>query len=271
MLSHWINPALRAVLLGVVFSLPGCAPTHAPPKTDAQLAAYFRQTTLYQFNAVLAQATQAANRDDWVGELTVRVRINRKNELLGCTAEADPKIAPERFPDNAKLAALIENVCWNIILPSAEPSMFTSATAEELEIVQLLIFPDPSQVPEADRPRLAQKRLETQQSDAFWQQTFAGESIDSIGEATFRGWVDPQGNVLDCLAEIDLSLLRPQAFKPDPDLQRRLTERCKKMDMRQVSGFTLPKHEPTDFFVRVEYTPWKGTQKKAQFPEARPR
>jgi len=254
---------LQPLLLSIVLSLVGCDATHPSPKTDVQRAAYFRQTTLYQFNAVLARAAQAANRHDWIGEQTLRVKINRKNELLSCTAEADPKLPPGRFPDNAKLAALVEKVCWDIILPSAGAETFASATAEEVELVQLLIFSSPSQIPESDRLRHRQARVEMEQSDFVWQQTFAQESLDSIGVATFRGWADPQGRVLDCLAELDLSFLQPEAFKPDPDLQRRLTERCKKMDMGRVAGFTIPRNYPTEFYITVEYTPWKGGSKKA--------
>lgn len=254
-LAYLMKPALGGLLLAGLLFGGGCQGTSV--QTPEQQAAKQMASFLSSFEQVLKQGVNRYNVDDRVGGLALRAVIDRRNAIVGCTAEPLPDYPLERFPDNRQLAPLLEGVCWNMVFPRAGPQLFSGAPGGNLQVVLPVVFPRPKSRPMEEQRVRATVRGYNVQEQYLWQQLFAQEHMDSIGIARLRVRANGQEQVADCQVELAAIDERVDDFRQDPDLRQRLEARCATLDLQQMSVFLVSRPEGQSFLVELEYTPWK--------------
>lgn len=241
---------LAGLLLGA-----GCQGTSAP--TPEQQAAKQMAGFVSSFERVLNQGVNRYNVDDWVGGLALHAVIDRRNAVVGCSAEALPDYPLQRFPDNRRLAPLLESICWNMVFPRAGAQLFSSAPGDDLQVVLPVVFPQPKSRPMEEQKIRATVRGYALQEQYLWHRLFAQESLDSIGTARIRARANEQGQVVDCQVELVAIDGREEDFRQDPGLRQRLEARCMTLDPQRMSVFLVLRPTQEQFRVELEYSPWK--------------
>ncbi len=247
------RPTLPLILASLL-SLAGCqTPKSAAPAPQAAAEASLQQNAQAfsdQFRALMVRNAFAANSQALVGTVDLVVKINRRNELSSCEIRPNAHRAPV-----PALESLARQVCWDSLFPEVPVEMY--GPEGEMVIVAPLVFPalDESEPERQWRARTVQAYA---QSRFFWTQALGKQPVDSIGKAHVRFVANAQGQVQECLVNLDPVAERRDAFKLDSDLQARLTAQCKQMNLRQMPGFKVGDKGLARGSVLVEYAPWKG-------------
>ncbi|AZE12076.1 hypothetical protein C4K10_3799 [Pseudomonas chlororaphis subsp. aureofaciens] len=168
--------------------------------------------------------------------------------MLSC--DIRPKAQLALVPES-----LARQVCWDSLFPEMPAELFGPEGEQEIVVPMVLILMDES-TPERQRRLDAVEAYA--QSRFFWTQTLGKQPVDSIGKAHVRFVANAQGQVQECLVNLDPVGERRDAFKLDSDLQARLTAQCKQINLRQMPGFKVGDKGLARGNVLVEYAPWKG-------------
>ncbi|AZC27204.1 hypothetical protein [Pseudomonas sessilinigenes] len=251
--------AAGSLLLGGLLMIAGCRSSSV--QSEEQQAQDRMASLRADFKQVLDQGVNRYHFDDWVGGLSLRAVINRRNEVVSCTAEALPDYPLQRFPDNRKLAPLLEEICWNMVFPRVGPQLFSNDPGENLQVVIPMVFSPPRSRPMEEQRVRATVREYRDQERYLWRQLFVGERLDSIGIARFHGVVSEQGQIARCQVEWVAIDERLPDFKPDSGLVQRLEARCATLDLQQMSVFLTSLPVGQRFLFELEYTPWKTWSK----------
>ncbi|RMQ50101.1 hypothetical protein ALQ04_02330 [Pseudomonas cichorii] len=247
-----VDPSKAAVLLGLL-ALGGCQSPAVVKPTPEQINKL--EEFSIGFRVALASNARVIRSELLDGQVKLRVKINRRNEVVFCEAEPYSAAIVPPAPLDPRLSAVASEACWNTLFPIVPSDVFDAdGTAE---IVAPLIFSSDEDTEELKLKRMG-RVTRYAQSRFFWEQTLRNQPASSIGYADFRYVADAKGQVQGCLVNLRPSPQRPDAFKLDGDLQARLSAQCKQMNLRQLPGFTLDPHGVAEGTVRVEYMPWKG-------------
>ncbi|ROL77623.1 hypothetical protein BLX41_12535 [Pseudomonas protegens] len=256
MLLGFFRTSTLALLIPALLTLSACQ-----SKTPEQLAAQSLETQKgLEFSAAISEVLRrnimAANPQGLTGTVGLRIKLNRQNEVLGC--EALPSTRGDLAADlvTPTLLHLARQVCWNTLFPAAAPEAF--GNEDGIKAIADLQFPRFSQLPSRERQEYRLRSSLYQQSWFFWEQAVAGTGIDSIGVASFHYTANAQGQVQECLVNLERSEFRPEAFKADAALRQHLTQRCQQLDLRQMPDFVSQPNRLTRGEVLVEYMPWRG-------------
>ncbi|OLF53289.1 hypothetical protein [Pseudomonas chlororaphis] len=250
LIAAW--PALPLILASLL-SLAGCqtpksvAPAPAP-KAEETSTQQRAQAFGRQFSAVLVRNAVAANSQALEGTVDLVAKIDRQNRLVAC--EIRPNAQASAAP---ALESLARQVCWDSVFPEVPAEMYGPEKVQV--IVAPLVFPA---LDESERQSRARAVEAYERSRFFWAQGLGKERFDSIGRAHLRFVADAQGQVQECLVNLNPVEERWSAFKPDSALQARLTAQCKQINLRQMPGFALDETGLAHGSVMVEYAPWKG-------------
>ncbi|WIE48320.1 hypothetical protein [Pseudomonas sp. GM17] len=245
------------LILASLLSLAGCqTPKSTAPALQTTAEASLQQNARAfsdQFRALMVRNAFAANSQALVGTVDLVVKIDRQNELRSCEIQPNAHLAPV-----PALESLARQVCWDSLFPKVPVEMY--GTEEEMVIVAPLVFP-PLDEPESERQWRARTVQAYAQSRFFWTQALGKQPVDSIGKAHVRFVANAQGQVQECLVNLDPVAERRDAFKLDSNLQARLTAQCKQLNLRQMPGFKVDDKGLARGSVLVEYAPWKGGPK----------
>ncbi|QLL16057.1 hypothetical protein [Pseudomonas chlororaphis] len=242
------------LIIAGLLALAGCqtqAVTPAQPLAADDIQQQKMNSFARQFSGVLVRNAFAANGQGLVGSVDLKVKINRQNQVLSCEIRPNAQLAPV-----LALESLARQVCWDSLFPEMPAELFGSEG--EQEIVAPMVFPILLDESTPERQRRLDAVEAYAQSRFFWTQTLGKQPVDSIGKAHVRFVANAQGQVQECLVNLDPVGERRDAFKLDSDLQARLTAQCKQMNLRQMPGFKVGDKGLARGNVLVEYAPWKG-------------
>ncbi|MCV4271246.1 hypothetical protein OH710_01205 [Pseudomonas capsici] len=243
------RPTLTAGLVGLLF-IAGCQ-SQTGSRSPEELKRLEAFST--DFRNALATNAWLASPELLDGDVRLRVKINRRNEVVFCETEPYSQTALSSvYP---RLSALVKDVCWNTLFPVVPSELYDpDGTAD---IIAPLVFSSGQDTEELRLKRMG-RTIRYAQSRFFWEQTLRKQPPSSIGYADFRYVANAQGEVQGCLVNLRASRQRPEAFELDGDLQARLSAQCKQMNLRQLPGFMVNPQGMAEGIVRVEYMPWKG-------------
>lgn len=255
-----LRGALRPLLLGGVLALVGCqlhsTARKAPvPLTEQQQLALEKRVFIRNMKRVLRRDVISANAELWQGGLQLVIQLDRQSRVLECSTRPIADYPLSKYPDNARLAPLLEHLCWTSVLPQVPGHLYDSKGTTM--VVAPLIF-DLSKASERDLQQIGMVSLQYQQREFLWQRMFAGQGIDSTGVARLQIQADVQGQVQQCLVNLERHALRRSEFKIDSDLQNRLIQACTQLDLRQMPGFQLDPSGVARLDLSIEYSPGKG-------------
>ncbi|MBI6853948.1 hypothetical protein YA0002_14325 [Pseudomonas cichorii] len=237
-------------LVGLLF-IAGCQ-----SQTGAQSPEELKKLEEFSigFRVALVSNARVASSEFLDGGVKLRVKINRRNEVVFCETEPYSQTASPA-PTDPRLPALVKDVCWSTLFPVVPSELYDSDGMAD--IIAPLVFSSEQDTEELKLKRMG-RVIRYAQSRFFWEQTLRKQPASSIGYADFRYVANTQGEVQGCLVNLRASRQRPEAFKLDGDLQARLSAQCKQMNLRQLPGFTVNPQGMAEGIVRVEYMPWKG-------------
>ncbi|AIG02569.1 Uncharacterised protein [Pseudomonas fluorescens] len=259
--TRWLLALCSASLL----SLSGCQ-SHTPEQAAAVAAAQVQQKDekyTKTFTMILRSYALAANEQELTGVMNMIMTVDAQNHVVDCTAKRGT-LLPSEGQNNlrqAKLASLVTELCWTTLFPEVSPKVF--ADAKDTQVIVAPIVFNPLLGMSAEQQQRHTARIDLYKQIRFFrEQLFAGHDIGSIGVASFHFIADAQGNVSECLVNLNQSPYRSQGFKVDSALQQRLVTQCKLMDLRQMPGFAnYPKGLPLGY-VQVDYSPWMNGRKQ---------
>ncbi|WP_129405700.1 hypothetical protein [Pseudomonas protegens] len=251
----FLRTSTLALLTPAVLTLGACQ-----SKTPEQSAAQALETQKslefsVAISEVLRRNMMAANHQGLSGAVKLRIKLNRHNDVLDCTVRPGSGDVSQVLA-TPTLLHLARQVCWNTLFPAAAPEAF--GDGDIINAIANLEFPRFSQLPSREQQVYRLSSSLYQQSRFFWEQAVAGPGIDSIGVASFYYTANAQGQVQECLVNLERSAFRPEAFKTDAALRQRLTQRCQQLDLRQMPGFVSQPDGLSRGEVLVEYMPWRG-------------
>ncbi|MGC5702655.1 hypothetical protein J4P02_20850 [Pseudomonas sp. NFXW11] len=241
-----------ALLIPTLLSLSACQ-----SKTPEQQAARALEIQkVREFSAAITEVLQrnimAANPKGLTGEVELRVKLDRQNQVLDCQVRP---LANQALATPA-LLQLARQVCWSTIFPAAAPEAF--GADERINAITDLQFPAFSSLSSQERREYPLRASLYRQSQFFWDQVVDGPGIDSVGVASFTYRADARGQVHECQVKLERSEFRLAAFKADSALQQRLTRKCQQLDLRQMPDFAVDETGLSQGEVLVEYMPWRG-------------
>ncbi|OCX24852.1 hypothetical protein [Pseudomonas graminis] len=251
-----ISPWLRlTAIAGIACALMACqsrqvaspaiASAPAVPSPEDIKQQQFK-TFVSRFQFILGNRALEANSEGLTGEVRLRIKINRNNEVFSCETQATG-IATA----NAPVADLSKKVCWSAVFPIVPGDRFNKDG--NVEVVAPLIY-----VPMSDIQRLSMEPRYQQyaQGRYFAERTLMKSPPGSIGVVTFEYLANKQGKVKECVVNLERHRERPEAFTYDNVLQSRLTEQCKHLDIAQMPGFSVDETGVSRGAVAFEYSPW---------------
>ncbi|MFJ4143661.1 hypothetical protein [Pseudomonas sp. NPDC089734] len=247
----------KVAAMTALLALAGCQSQTAVKSTPEQIKKL--EAFSIGFRVALVSNARVISSELLDGNVKLRVKINRRNEVTFC--ETEPYVLPgsPAVPVDPRLSAIAKEACWNTLFPLVPTDVFDpDGTAE---IVAPLIFSGESEAVEGDEELTRRRMIRVTryaQSRFFWEQTLRSQPAASIGYADFQYVANAQGQVQGCLVNLRASQQRPEAFKLDADLQARLIAQCKQMNLKQLPGFSVDPQGVATGRVRVEYMPWKG-------------
>lgn len=245
---------IAALITGCQVKPAGSAAPVAGLSTE-QLEAQRQQRFVYGMQKAFREGVIGANQQQLTGEVKLELVINRKNELLRCEVLGAPQAADAQAA--SKLGALAKDVCWSLVFPEVPPEELDDEGI--VEVRAPLILPP---MPEDQRQYVEGRQRLYAQSRFFWDRTLANQPPDSIGVATFHYRANAQGKVQECLVSLGGKRERLNDFKFDNDLQNRLTQLCKQLDLSDMPGFVVDEKGVATGLVSFDYTPWRGGPKK---------
>lgn len=249
-----ISPWLRlTAILGVACALLACqsrqvtspaAAPAAPSPEDIKKQQF--HTFVARFQSILGNRALEANSEGLTGEVRLRIKINRINQVFSCETQATGLATA-----NAPLADLSKKVCWSAVFPVVPADRLDKDG--NVEVVAPLIY-----TPMNDIQRLSMQPLYQHyaQSRYFAERTLLKAPPDSIGVVTFEYLANRQGKVEACVVNLQRHRERPEAFTYDNVLQSRLAEQCKHLDLAQMPGFSVDETGVSRGAVAFEYSPW---------------
>jgi len=271
-LKSWIDcrRISSLLLLTGLVSLSGCHQLTTDQRIDAWMDSGGKSAPTYmtskEINAMearryirvlrntLAEKVFLANSEGMRGSVKLRMKLSRQGDVLLCEAQSTDPGAP---PD---LANLVTDVCWSEIW-STIPESLQSPVDGSLEIIAPLIAQDDvSSISDYDLGH----RKAGLASRFFWDNLLAGHSINAFGSAHFDFTANAKGQVTRCDVTLEKSYFRPEAFHPDPPLQKALAAQCLQLDLLQMPGFQVGESGELNRTVFVKYFPWKNHVGKHQ-------
>lgn len=247
-----------ASLLCATPLLSGCQSRPKPPPSAADLAAadlFTRQT-----QAILMRDMAHANARNLPGVVRLKIRLAADNSTTGCglqpvdrVRDASLLLAANRTGKSASSAALrrvVLDQCWKSVYPRVPPALREADGT--VEIVAPLVMMSANWT-EADK---ANARTRHALHTFVRQQVLVGERVDSIGQASLLYRTDAHGSVEACVVNLTPLAARPDAFRPDADLQARLVRRCTGLDLSQVPGLARDDDGRIAGAVQLDYAPW---------------
>ncbi|MBA1192416.1 hypothetical protein G7007_06010 [Pseudomonas entomophila] len=250
--------ALAASLLCMTTLLLGCHSRPAPPPSAAEREA----TDLFSRHAqaILMRDMGKANVRNLSGVLRLKIRLAADNSTTGCdllsvdrVRDAPLLLAANRrgkSPSSTALKRLVIDQCWKSVYPKA-PASLRDADGT-VEIIAPLVMQSVVWT-EADK---AQARTRGALHTFMRQQVLVGERVDSIGQASLLYRTDAHGTVEACIVNLTPLAARPEAFRPDADLQTRLARRCMGLDLSQVPALARGDDGRIAGTVQLDYAPW---------------
>ena len=255
--------ALMVVL--IAGSITGCQVQSAPPApaakptapgfTAEELEARRLQRFVEGMQGALRESILNANRQQLTGEVKLALVINRKNELISCEVMGTPQSTDAKAA--SELGALAKGACWSSVFPVVPAQYFNQDGIAEIRAPLTL----PS-LPDDQQQGLESRQLRFAQSQFFWARTLANQPPENIGVASFDYRANAQGEVQVCLVSLARTRALPESFKRDVNLQRRLTQQCKDLNLRSMPGFAVDETGFATGLVNVDYMPWRDGQKK---------
>lgn len=243
----------KAAAMAGLLAIAGCQSPTKDTSTPEQIKKF--EEFSIGFRVALSSNARVASSELLDGNVKLRVKINRRNEVTFCETQPYSQDTSSPQPVDPRLSALVNDVCWSTLFPLVPTELFdTDGTAD---IMAPLVFSSDQDTEELRLKRMG-RVTRYAQSRFFWEQTLRNQPASSIGYADFRYVANAQGQVQGCLVNLRASRQRPDAFKLDGDLQSRLSAQCKQMNLRQLPGFTVNPQGVAEGIVRVEYMPWKG-------------
>lgn len=257
----WYPAAGLALIVTSLMALAGCQ-TQEPSAdkvaaADAAVEESKNPQFIQSFSGVLIRSALAANRQGLTGAIDMKMTVNRQNQVIRCETRTKSQYSPLRTLSNPRLVTLVKEICWNAVFPEVSSKVFTS-DADEQTIIAPLVFPGLAMLSTEGLTYRNQLVSQYEQSMFLWERTLAKQKVEGIGVASFYYVANAQGQVQECLVNLDRHPYRPQAFKPDSALQQHLSNQCKQLDLRQMPGFAVNGQGRAEGYVSVEYTPWKG-------------
>lgn len=250
--------AFATSLLCMTTWLMGCQARPTPPPSAADLEA--ADLFMRHAQAILTHDMAQANVRNLSGVLRLKIRLAADNSTIGCellpvdrVRDAPLLLAANRTGTSASppaLKRLVIDQCWKSVYPVV-PTALRDANGP-LEIIAPLVM-QPIVRTEADRARAyARGALQT----LMRQQVLAGERVDSIGRASLLYRTDADGTIEACVVNLTPLAARPDAFRPDADLQARLMRRCTGLDLKPVPDLPRDEDGRVAGTVQLDYAPW---------------
>ena len=251
------TPAQYGGWVGILLALSGCQSGLPSTSLSQQEQQQRTDTQLYAATVqqVLHRESLRANREKLMGSVELVMKFDRQNQVISCEAQSSSAPSAQAYPYNPKLGEMVKAICWNAVFPLAPATAFEPDGV--LEVKGTLMFP-PLTLESEQLKAFDFKAVQYAQSHFFWEQAVAGTGIDSIGVASFHYTANAQGQVQECLVNLERSEFRPEAFKADAALRQHLTQRCQQLDLRQMPDFVSRPNHLTRGEVLVEYMPWRG-------------
>ena len=244
------NSLLRFTLLPLVL-LAGCS--SAPPKPEASTAPEVMQQFQRTFQTALRQSIASSVEQDLIGATRLRLKVNREGRAVACKAvPATPDIsqgaaALQPFTDRAAFDRFVERQCWQTVYPKAPEALYDDKGLIEVVAPVAVVFSTAQPAPWQQQNR---------QRAFFREKLLASEQVDSIGVAIISYQTDATGKATGCLVHLMPSVVRPDDFKLDGDLQSRLTGTCMKLDLSRMPGFALNQQQQAEGMISLQYAPW---------------
>ncbi|TDV56959.1 hypothetical protein EC919_102331 [Pseudomonas graminis] len=251
-----ISPWLRlTAIAGMACALMACqsrevgshAAASAPAVTSPEaLKRQQFKAFVTRFQSILGNRALEANSEGLTGEVRLRIKINRNNEIVSCETQATGLAT-----GNAPLADLSKQVCWSAVFPVVPADRLNKDG--NVEVVAPLIY---LPMHEAQRVWMQSRYQDYAQGRYFAERTLMKSPPGSIGVVTFEYLANKQGKVEACVVNLERHRERPEAFTYDNVLQSRLTEQCKQLDIAQMPGFSVDETGVSRGAVAFEYSPW---------------
>lgn len=236
----------------------GCQSRPNPPPSAADLAAADLFTRHTQ--TILMRDMAHANVRNLPGVVRLKIRLAADNSTTGCdlqpvdrVRDASLLLAANRTGKSASSAALrrvVLDQCWKSVYPLVPPALREADGTVEI-VAPLVMLP--ASWTAADN---ASARTRGALHTFVRQRVLVGERVDSIGQVSLLYRTDARGTVEACVVNLTPLAARPDAFRPDADLQARLARRCTGLDLSQVPDLARDDDGRIAGTVQLDYAPW---------------
>ncbi|NCE89386.1 hypothetical protein [Pseudomonas sp. L13] len=260
-------PCVRLLMLlgAVLLSLSGCK-SHTPAEAAAIAATIQQQEDrkfISEFQTVLYSNSLAANAHGLQGAVDMQMTVDAQNNVVGCSARSSrygKNISNGQ--DDLRIGRLVTEICWSALFPTVRPEVFIDSNDTQTIIAPVIFLPLKGL---SDKQKEQQnKNIEMYRQTRFFRENLISrQDIDSVGVTTFYFIATAEGQVRECLVNLDRSPYRPQKFKIDNALQQRLSTQCKQLNFQQIPGFNPSKDGLFQGHVSVEYSPWMNRRKQS--------
>ena len=246
-----LTRSLRPLLTCCFALLYGC--TSSAPHADEAVSP--AENELFQIAFVMALKESIAPYIQGPANLVIRLKIviNREGRPLSCEARLPTPSVPVQQtepPPDADMNELIEvaeRVCLQAVYPRAPAALYDKRGRLEIN-APIRVNVQSGTIADSVRDSLRQQ--------FFRRHLFAHERVDSIGTALVRYKSDRTGRIQSCLVEVIPTVVRPNSFRMDRALEKRLSQSCMKLNLSRMPGFALNQQQQAEGMISLQYAPW---------------